>query len=66
MTVEFLKFLNSITGSYGFAIIALTVLVRIALWPLGVEQQRSMRTMQILQPKIKMLQDRYKNDPQTI
>ena len=66
LTVDFLKLLNNITGSYGLAIIALTILVRIALWPLGVSQQRSMRAMQILQPKIKMLQERYKNDPQTM
>ena len=66
LTVELLKGLNTITGSYGFAIIALTIIVRAALWPLGVSQQRSMRAMQILQPKIKMLQERYKNDPQTM
>lgn len=66
LTVELLKGLNSLTGSYGLAIIALTIIVRVALWPLGVSQQRSMRAMQILQPKIKMLQDRYKNDPQTM
>lgn len=65
-TVEFLKFLNNFTGSYGLAIIALTIIVRAALWPLGVSQQRSMRVMQLLQPKIKALQDRYKNDPQTM
>ena len=39
-TVEFLKFLNNITGSYGLAIIALTIIVRAILWPLGVSQQR--------------------------
>ncbi len=64
LTVEFLKWLNNITGSYGMAIIALTIIVRIALWPLGVSQQRSMRAMQVLQPKMKQIQDRYKNDPQ--
>lgn len=66
LTVELLKGLNNLTGSYGLAIIALTIIVRAALWPLGVSQQRSMRAMQILQPKIKMLQERYKNDPQTM
>lgn len=65
LTVELLKGLNAITGSYGLAIIALTILVRLCLWPLGVSQQRSMRAMQILQPKIKQIQERYKNDPQT-
>ena len=65
LTVELLKGLNALTGSYGLAIIALTVIVRLCLWPLGVSQQRSMRAMQILQPKIKIIQERYKNDPQT-
>jgi len=66
LTVELLKGLNNLTGSYGLAIIALTVIVRLCLWPLGVSQQRSMRAMQILQPKMKMIQERYKNDPQTM
>ena len=66
LTVELLKCLNNITGSYGMAIIALTIIVRIAMWPLGVSQQRSMRAMQILQPKMKLIQERYKNDPQTM
>ena len=66
LTVDFLKVLNNITGSYGMAIIALTLIVRAALWPLGISQQRSMREMQILQPKIKALQERYKSDPQTM
>ncbi len=64
LTVDFLKVLNNITGSYGLAIIALTIIVRALLWPLGVSQQRSMRSMQILQPKMKSIQDRYKNNPQ--
>ncbi len=66
LTVELLKGLNNITGSYGLAIIALTIIVRGCLWPLGVSQQRSMRAMQILQPKMKQIQERYKNDPQTM
>ncbi len=64
LTVELLKTLNNITGNYGLAIIALTIIVRLFLWPLGVSQQRSMRDMQVLQPKMKQIQDRYKNDPQ--
>ncbi len=64
LTVELLKTLNNITGSYGLAIIALTVIVRICVWPLGLSQQRSMKAMQVLQPKMKIIQERYKNDPQ--
>ena len=66
LTVELLKGLNNITGSYGLAIIALTIIVRAALWPLGFSQQRSMRAMQVLQPKMKQIQERYKNNPQVM
>ena len=64
LTIDFLKTLSNIFGSYGLGIIALTVIIRLAMWPLGVSQQRSMRTMQQLQPKMKSSQDRYKNNPQ--
>ena len=63
ITIEILKSL-SVFGGFGVGIILLTVFVRLAMWPLGVSQQRSMRTMQILQPKMKAIQERYKNDPQ--
>ena len=64
LTIELLRGLAHFVGNYGIAIIVLTIIVRIALWPLNVSQQRSMRTMQTLQPKMKAIQDRYKNDPQ--
>lgn len=64
LTVEALKTLSLLTGSYGLGIIVLTVAIRLIVWPLSVSQQRSMRTMQLLQPKMKLIQDRYKNDPQ--
>ena len=63
ITIEILTSLSTI-GGFGVGIILLTVLVRLAMWPLGVSQQRSMRTMQMLQPKMKAIQERYKNDPQ--
>ena len=66
LTIELLGKLASIVGNYGWAIIALTIIVRLCLWPLNVSQQRSMRTMQTLQPKIKAIQDRYKNNPQVM
>ena len=64
LTIDFLKQLSNIFGSYGLGIIALTVIIRLAMWPLNVSQQRSMKTMQTLQPKMKAIQDRYKNNPQ--
>lgn len=64
LTIELLKVLANFVGNYGFAIIVLTIIIRLAMWPLNVSQQRSMRMMQNLQPKIKAIQDRYKSDPQ--
>lgn len=66
LTIEALKMLSHFVGSYGLGIILLTVVIRLAMWPLGVSQQRSMKMMQNLQPKLKAIQDRYKNDPQTM
>lgn len=63
LTIDILKTLSHI-GGYGVGIILLTIIVRAAMWPLGVSQQRSMRTMQLLQPKMKAIQDRYKSNPQ--
>ena len=65
LTIDVLKAL-SIFGGYGIGIILLTVIVRAAMWPLGVSQQRSMRTMQLLQPKMKAIQERYKSNPQVM
>lgn len=63
LTIKVLKML-SIVGGYGVGIILLTVIVRALMWPLGLSQQRSMRTMQVLQPKMKAIQERYKSNPQ--
>ena len=64
LTIEALKMLAQFVGNYGLAIVALTIIIRMILWPLNVNQQRSMRQMQTLQPKLKAIQERYKNDPQ--
>jgi len=66
LTIELLGKLASIVGDYGWAIIVLTIIVRLCMWPLNVSQQRSMRMMQTLQPKLKAIQDRYKNNPQVM
>ncbi len=62
-----LVFLHSaLGGSWGLAIIALTVLVRAALVPLTLSQFRSMQSMQKLAPQIKGLQAKYKEDKQRL
>jgi YidC/Oxa1 family membrane protein insertase len=52
--------------SWAWSIIALTVIVRIILVPLTVKQTRSMQAMQRLQPEMKKLQEKYKNDRQKL
>jgi len=49
--------------SYGLAIIIFTVVVKTALLPLTIKQMKSMKAMQVIQPKIKEIQEKYK-DPQ--
>ncbi len=48
--------------SYGIAIIVLTLFIKLLLLPLAIKQIRSMKGMQEIQPKIKQLQQKYKND----
>ena len=48
--------------SWGWAIVALTILVRVLLLPLAIKQTRSMKAMQTLQPQIKEIQAKYKVD----
>ena len=50
--------------NYGIAIILLTILTKVCLYPLTVKQVRSMKGMQELQPKMKKLQEKYKDNPQ--
>lgn len=50
--------------NYGIAIIVLTLVIRLVLLPLGIKQIKSMQHMQAIQPKIKELQKKYKNNKQ--
>jgi len=61
-----LQQLYAIVGDYGFAIISLTILIRIVLLPLTVKQTKSMHELQRIQPKIKELQEKYKNDKEKL
>jgi YidC/Oxa1 family membrane protein insertase len=55
-----------VIGSYGVAIILLTVVVRAILLPLSIKQTKSMREMQRIQPEVKKLQAKYKGDRQKL
>ncbi len=64
LTIELLSSLAKIAGSWGMAIIIFTIVMRCCLWPVSVTQQRSMKNMQQLSPKLKMIQEKYKSNPQ--
>lgn len=61
-----LGFFHSVFRNYGFAIIALTVTIKVLFIPLTHKSFSSMRRMQELQPKMKVLQEQYKNEPQKL
>jgi YidC/Oxa1 family membrane protein insertase len=63
-----LKWVHQYVGNWGWAIIALTVLINLAMFPLRQKAVGSMRKMQEIQPQMKAIQERYANykitDPQ--
>ncbi|MEA1935651.1 MAG: membrane protein insertase YidC [Thermodesulfobacteriota bacterium] len=61
-----LKFLYQYVHNYGIAIIILTILIKVLFWPLGNKSYRSMKEMQKLQPMLKKLQEKYKEDKQKL
>ncbi|MEU9058164.1 membrane protein insertase YidC [Streptomyces sp. NPDC048430] len=67
--VQFHKLYGALFGddtgwAWGLSIVSLVILIRICLIPLFVKQIKSTRNMQVLQPKMKAIQERYKNDKQ--
>jgi YidC/Oxa1 family membrane protein insertase len=61
-----LQFLHGFTGNYGVSIILLTIGVRVMFIPLSHKSYRSMKDMQLLQPQLKALQKKYKDDRQRL
>ncbi len=61
-----MKFLFSIFGNYGVAIIVMTLIVRLIVLPINVYSFRSMKAMQKIQPLMAAVRERYKNDPTTM
>jgi YidC/Oxa1 family membrane protein insertase len=62
--VVFLKYLKEWCGSYGIAIILLTIIVRVVFWPVTQKANNSMRKMQKVGPMVKELKEKYKDNPQ--
>lgn len=63
---QLLHWLMVTTGSYGWAIILLTIIVRIVILPLTIYQTKSMKKLQEIQPRMKELQEKYKDNPEKL
>ena len=61
-----MKFFHAVTGSWGIAIILLTLTLRIIIYPLHQRSIKSTTKLANLNPKLKALQEKHKNDPQTL
>lgn len=61
---SFLKLIFDVIGNYGISIIVFTVLVKLVLLPLTLTQTKSMKSMQVIQPKMEEIKQKYKNDPE--
>jgi len=61
-----LLYLKGITNDWGMAIILLTIAIRLILLPLTWKQTKSMVEMQRVQPHLKALQDKYKDDKEKL
>ena len=56
---------SEIISAYAIALILTTIIFKLILLPLGIKQSKSMKKMQEIQPQLKEIQKKYKNDPQT-
>ena len=52
--------------NFGLSIISFTVLMRIFMFPLSIRQTKQMKAMSVIQPKIKQIQEKYKDNKQKI
>jgi YidC/Oxa1 family membrane protein insertase len=61
-----LKWLYGIIGNWGWAIVVMTIMIKSAFYPLNHASARSMAKMKVIAPKMKALQEQYKNDKQQL
>lgn len=58
-----LNFVYNFVGNYGFAIIIFTILLKLIMLPMSIKQQKTMKKTTKIQAQVKVLQDKYQNDP---
>lgn len=64
--LNLLKWFNGFVHNWGYSIILLTILVRILVLPFNIISYQSMKRMQVVQPKIQALREKYKDDQKTL
>ena len=64
--LDLLRWIYGYVGNYGVAIIILTIIVRLVLFPLTYKGMKSMKRMQQLSPRMKKLQAKYKNNKEKL
>ena len=62
--VHVLNAIYGVVGNYGVAIIIVTILMRIIVFPLTLKQEKSMKKMRDLQPELDKIKEKYKDNPQ--
>lgn len=58
------SYFYNLTGNYGLAIILITIAIKAVLYPITRRQNKSLQSMQKLQPKINELKEKYKKQPE--
>ncbi len=61
-----LNWLYQFIGNYGLAIILFSIVLKLIMLPISIKQQKTMKKSAKIQEKIKVIQDKYKNDPERL
>ena len=64
--LSLMRFIYDFIPNYGAAIILMTILIKILLWPLGSKSYKSMAEMRKIQPLLTEMREKYKNDKQKL
>ncbi|MGQ9654108.1 MAG: Vpu, partial [Thermodesulfobacteriota bacterium] len=61
-----LRFVNGYTHNYGIAVIVLTIIIKLLFWPLTHKSYSSMKELQRVQPRIKQIRERFKDNKEEL
>lgn len=64
LVAKLMQWLYSFLGNWGLVIVGITILIRALIWPLMQSQARYTARMQMVQPELKAINEKYKDEPQ--